>query len=136
MRSISNDWVIRHAGRWLQLQPRQRHYGPAKSKALVSEYDDGRVEVYYRDERIGFRELPEPVRTTAESMPPQGRIALRKKAKLDHPWRLGYQNRRARFGTPPLSAAPVVLALPLPPNCRLRPRAQNNGMTFTKKGHF
>ncbi|HYT19943.1 MAG TPA: hypothetical protein VEW05_06880, partial [Candidatus Polarisedimenticolia bacterium] len=24
MRSISNDWVIRHEGRWLQLQPGQR----------------------------------------------------------------------------------------------------------------
>src|SRR6266704_1335795 len=33
-RTISNDWVIRHEGRYLQLQPAgQGHYGPTQSKA-------------------------------------------------------------------------------------------------------
>ena len=36
-RTISNDWVIRHEGRWMQLHPRQCHYGPTQSKALVCE---------------------------------------------------------------------------------------------------
>ena len=27
-RSISNDWVVRYEGRWLQLHPRSRRYGP------------------------------------------------------------------------------------------------------------
>jgi hypothetical protein len=33
-RTISNDWVIRNEGRYLQLQPGQRRYGPTQSKAL------------------------------------------------------------------------------------------------------
>ena len=32
-RSISNDWVIQHKGRSLQLKPGSRHYGPRQSKA-------------------------------------------------------------------------------------------------------
>jgi len=27
-RRISNDWVVRYEGRWLQLHPRSRRYGP------------------------------------------------------------------------------------------------------------
>ena len=37
-RTISNDWVIRHEGRSLQLRPGQRRYGPTQSKALVCEW--------------------------------------------------------------------------------------------------
>ena len=47
-RRISNDWVIRHNSRYLQLQPRQRYYGPTQSKALVCEWENGAMEVYYR----------------------------------------------------------------------------------------
>src|ERR1700756_2619404 len=61
-RRISNDWVIRHEGRCLQLQPAgQRRYGPTQSKALVCEWEDGAMEVYYRGQRLGYRELAEPL---------------------------------------------------------------------------
>jgi hypothetical protein len=106
-RSISNDWVIRHAGRWLQLQPGQRRYGPTQSKALVSEYEDGSVEVYYRGERIAFHEIAEPVRQVAEPRPMAAPIRGKRKAKPDHPWRLGYEMRIAP--RPLLAAPPVVL---------------------------
>jgi hypothetical protein len=43
-RTISNDWVIRHNGRNLQLQPGQRRYGPTQSKALVCEWEDGAMQ--------------------------------------------------------------------------------------------
>src|ERR1700694_3624903 len=43
-RTISNDWVIRHNQRYLQLQPGQRRYGPTQSKALVCEWEDGAME--------------------------------------------------------------------------------------------
>jgi hypothetical protein len=59
-RTISNDWVIRHEGRYLQLQPGQRRYGPTQSKAPVCEWEDGAIEVYYRGERVAFIELKEP----------------------------------------------------------------------------
>ena len=40
-RTISNDWVIRYEGRYLQLRPGQRRYGPTQSKALVCESEEG-----------------------------------------------------------------------------------------------
>lgn len=103
-RVISNDWVIRHAGRCWQLRPGARRYGPTKSKALVCEYEDGRVEVYYRGQRIARHQITEPVREVAER--PVARPSEGKKARPDHPWRLGYAMRAAM--RTPLAAPPVV----------------------------
>jgi transposase len=108
-RSISNDWVIRQEGRWLQLRPGSRRYGPTKSKALVCAYEDGSVDVYYRGERIGFHEIAEPVREVVEPQRPAASLKVRKKAKPDHPWRLGYE-LRVVMRTPP--AAPPVVPCP------------------------
>jgi hypothetical protein len=94
-RGISNDWVIRHEGRCLQLQPSNRRYGPTKSKALVCEWEDGTMEVYYRGERIAFTELREPARKAER--PPAVRAIVVRKAKKDHPWRQGYQNMQPRL---------------------------------------
>jgi transposase len=105
-RSISNDWVVRQAGRWLQLRPGSRRYGPTKSKALVCAYEDGTVEVHYRGERIGFHEIAEPVPEVVEPQRPAARLKVGRKAKPDHPWRLGYEMRVAM--RTPLAAPPVV----------------------------
>ncbi len=93
-RTISNDWVIRHEGRYLQLQPGQRRYGPTQSKALVCEWEDGAMEVYYRGERVAFIELKEPIRKTARPTPLAARAIVVRKAKQGHPWRQGYQNMK------------------------------------------
>jgi len=108
-RTISNDWVVRYAGRWLQLRPGSRRYGPTQSQALVCEYEDGVLEVYYRGEGIAFREFAEPVPTTPEPRRHPARIGLQHKAKPDHPWRQRYQNLRPRVPDPATVAAPVVL---------------------------
>jgi transposase-like protein len=104
-RTISNDWVLRYDNRWLQLQPRQRRYGPTRSKALVCEWEDGTTEVYYRGERILFTELKEPLRKPASPPLPAARAIIIRKAKPDHPWRQSYQNMKPRAsgqGTAPL----------------------------------
>lgn len=106
-RTISNDWVIRDAGRSLQLQPGQRRYGPTRSKALVCEWEDGAREVYYRGERIAFTELKEPIGKTSSSLPPAARAMVVRKAKQDHPWRQGYQNMKPRVPNPAITA-PLV----------------------------
>src|SRR5271166_105951 len=108
-RTISNDWVIRQEGRWLQLHPGSRCYGPTQSKALVCAYEDGTVEVYYRGERIRFYEIAEPKREVAERPRPAAHPRARTKARPDHPWRLGYE-MRAALRTPP--AAPPVVQRP------------------------
>ena len=102
-RSISQDWVVRHQGRWLQLHPAARRYGPTQSKALVCECQDGSTELYYRGERIRFAEIAKP-QPVAEGQPAAAQpIRVRRKPKADHPWRRGYDMRMARL------AAPVVL---------------------------
>ena len=103
-RTISNDWVIRHEGRSLQLQPSNRHYGPTQSKALVCEWDDGTVEVYYRKERITFAELKEPIRKVSQTVPPPARAMMVRKPKQDHPWRQGWQNMKPRFSNQGIAA--------------------------------
>jgi transposase len=105
-RSISNDWVVRYENRWLQLHPGSRRYGPTQSQALVCVYEDGSVEVYYRGARIGFREIAGPLREVAEPRLRAASIRARRKAKPDHPWRLGYELRTAMRTT--LAAPPVV----------------------------
>jgi hypothetical protein len=94
-RRISNDWVIRHEGRYLQLQPRNRRYGPTKSKALVCEWEDGTMEVYYRGERMEFREIAEPVRKPSPPLAPAARAIVVRKARKDHPWQQSYKNMKS-----------------------------------------
>jgi transposase len=93
-RTISNDWVIRHEGRYFQLLPGNRRYGPTKTKALVCEWEDGTMEVYYRGERIAFTELLDPKPQGTQVPAPPVRAQVVKKAKKDHPWRRGYQNMK------------------------------------------
>jgi len=93
-RRISNDWVVRHEGRLLQLQPKHRHYGPTQAKALVCEWADGTLEVYYRGERLAYQELAEAPKRSVEDGS-KARVADRFCAKahkpsLNHPWRRTY----------------------------------------------
>jgi hypothetical protein len=104
-RSISNDWVIRHGGRSLQLNPGS--YGPTQSKALVCEWEDGNMRIYYRDDQIAFTELKERVQKSPELSLSVPRPIVIRKASKDHPWRQGYQNMRPRVPTL-ATAAPLV----------------------------
>lgn len=106
-RSISNDWVIRHEGRSLQLNPGSRHYGPTQSRALVCQWEDGNMRIYYRGEQIAFTELKKKVQTSPELRPSVPRPIVIRKARKDHPWRQGYQNMRPRVPTSAI-AAPLV----------------------------
>jgi len=106
-RTIGNDWVIRHGGRCLQLQPGHRHYGPTRSKALVCEWEDGTMEVHYRGEKIGFTELREPRKKSPAPIAPVVRAVVVRKPKPNHPWRQGYPNPQP--GVPGSAlAAPLV----------------------------
>ncbi len=121
-RRISNDWVLRHEGRYLQLQPAgQRRYGPTQSKALVCEWEDGAMEVYYRGQRLAYRELAEPLPRTCEvddrtkhsvAVP---LFAKPRKPSQDHPWRRDYRDMKPSWSRkveiPPRSVAGTEAAL-------------------------
>jgi len=106
-RGISNDWVIQHEGRALQLQPRLRRYGPTRSKALVCQWEEGTMEVYYRGERIAFEELKKPPRKLSAPLPSPARPIVVRKTNADHPWRQGYRNMRTPISKEQIGA-PLV----------------------------
>jgi len=100
-RGIGNDWVVRHHGRFLQLQPKHGHYGPTQAKALVCEWEDGTTEVYYRGERLAFQELAEARKHKVEDSA-KDRIAVPSFAKAhkpsqDHPWRRDYRTMKPNW---------------------------------------
>src|SRR5437660_4568623 len=72
-RWISNDWVVQYRGHFLQLKPQNRRYGPTRSKALICEWEDGAVEVRYRNESIAYEDLV--LRRTWSRHQRPGRIA-------------------------------------------------------------
>jgi len=97
-RGIGNDWVVRHHGRFLQLQPKHGHYGPTQAKALVCEWEDGTTEVYYRGERLAFQELAEARKHKVDESG-KDRVAVPWLAKAhkpspDHPWRRAYSTMK------------------------------------------
>jgi hypothetical protein len=104
-RTISNDWVVRHEGRYLQLHARQGRYGPTQSKALVCQRENGAMEVYYRGEKIAFTELKEPLQKPAPAPAPNPRAIVSRKPKQDHPWRQGWESMKP---SPNRAAAPLV----------------------------
>ena len=88
----------------LQLKPGSRRYRPTRSKALVYEWEDGTMEVYYRGEPIAFTELKTPPQKASEPLPPRARPIVVRKAKKDHPWRQPYQNMRTPIPTERIGA--------------------------------
>jgi hypothetical protein len=94
-RSVSNDWVVRYAGRYLQLKPQQHHRGPTQARAVVCEWEDGRLEVHYRGERITFEELSGPSMRTVKELPSASMkkmaVRVRPNPAPNHPWRRSYK---------------------------------------------
>lgn len=95
-RWVSADWVLRYNRRLLQLLPTRRSAGPRPNKAMVSEKEDGQLEIFYRGEPIGFLEITTPPwqqrrkeRAAAPHVPcPRGR----QRPTLDHPYK-SYANQ-------------------------------------------
>jgi hypothetical protein len=93
---ISNDWVVQYQGRFLQLKPQNKRYGPTRAKALICEWEDGAVEVRYRGAGIAHEDLAvrPPVVTAAVGEPRREPARpARNKPTQDHPWRQGYEQR-------------------------------------------
>ena len=90
-RQIGNDWVVRYQSCYLQLQPRHRYYGPTRAKVLICEWEDGSREVYYRGEKIPFRELAGPPRKPLPELPVASGSLVKRSRKWKpaptHPWR-------------------------------------------------
>ena len=94
-RVIGNDWVVRYENRFLQVQTAGRRQAPAKAKVVVCEWEDGRLEIRYRGQKLQWEELadkPEPRRETSakkKSKPYGGTPPT-----AQHPWKQSYQEMK------------------------------------------
>lgn len=109
-RVIDNDWVVRYENRYLQVKCSGRRYAPAKSKVVVCEWEDGRLEVRYRGQRMAWEELPERPKPSRE-------VQAAKRSKpyggtpptANHPWKQRYQDIQP-WRSPVGEGAPIVPA--------------------------
>ena len=90
-RVIGNDWVVRYENRFLQVNRHGNHQGPAKGKVKVCEWQDGRLEIRYRGQKVLWEEIAErPQRAEADqprkSALPYGGTP----PKTNHPWKQRY----------------------------------------------
>lgn len=100
-RTVSNDWVVRYANRYFQIE-RQSHRPPARATVLVYEAVDGQLEIRYRDRVMRYQELTaERLAATRATAPASYRPAAaptappppvtspprrRGQQTADHPW--------------------------------------------------
>ncbi len=119
---VSNDWVVRHQGRFLQLLPPRRCYGPRQAKAVVNESADGHLEVSYRGEQMAFREIPGPSRPPASQGSGTVHVPYsrpRPRPGLDHPYKRYAESemkQRRRRLLARAAAARAAGAASAPPN--------------------
>jgi transposase len=109
-RVIGNDWVVRYENRFLQVKREGRHYAPAQAKVVVCEWEDGRLEIHCRGQKVEWEEIekrPQP----RQAEPP------RKAAKpyggtpptANHPWKQRYDAMKVWR---PAVRAEIALASP------------------------
>lgn len=98
-RSVSNDWVVRYANRFFQLE-RQSGRPPARSTVRVYESVDGQIQIRYRGRVLRSREIAAETLTAQRAATPRAWQAARAPAaapppaspyrpRADHPWRRG-----------------------------------------------
>ena len=101
-RVVSEDWVVRYANRWFQLERASRNYASARSRVLVCERRHGEITMEYRGRSLRFQEIAAPaqpaVRDVKRSEWQKKAIAgsVRRKAAANHPWQQAAREGAAR----------------------------------------
>jgi len=91
-RRLSNDWVVRYGGRFLQVERSSYHHAPAQAQVVVQDWENGKLEIRYRGRKIAWKEIralperPLPQRLTQRLRPPR--------PAATHPWRSDYREIR------------------------------------------
>lgn len=90
-RVLGNDWVVRHNNRFYQVERQSRHHAPAKSTVMVCEWEDGSLEIRYREQNLrghAIEERPaQPAVAPRQRRSPYTPPAAR---RPDHPGRKSY----------------------------------------------
>lgn len=116
-RVIGNDWVVRYENRFLQVQQQGRHRAPAKGKVAVCEWEDGRLEIRYRGQKVVWEEITErPAAVQPDPPLPAARPYGGTAPTASHPWKQRYDTMKVwnRAGRSE-EMAPIALASPCAP---------------------
>src|SRR5215472_3226156 len=111
-RTIGNDWVVRYANHYFQLEPQSRHYVPARSKVLVWEGRYGGIGIEYRGRALGWKQIAAPLKPLPRAVGARVAVAFGKRKWVppaDHPWR---EPRRVTQQKELREVAPASLAWP------------------------
>ncbi|MEE9162044.1 MAG: ISNCY family transposase [Candidatus Neomarinimicrobiota bacterium] len=146
-RVIGNDWVVRYQNRFLQVKRQGRHYAPAKAKVVVCEWEDGRLEIHYRGQKVAWEQIAE--RPQAAKPEPTHKVTRPyggTPPTANHPWKQRYDGMKVcRPPRPGLDEAEIALDLPLRSALNARPsasqdfasgQAQSDQTTANRRGHF
>ena len=97
-RRLSNDWVVRYGGRFLQIERVSYHHAPAQAKVVVQKWEDGKLEIRYRGRKIAWKEIRAlPERPLAQKLTQRLRPP---RPAVTHPWRSDYREiRTPAWGT-------------------------------------
>jgi transposase len=113
-RVIGNDWVVRYGNRFLQVIRQGTNLAPAKGKVVVCEWQDGRVEIRYRERKVLWEEIAE--RTQRAKAKPAGQAArpyCGTPPAPSHPWKQRYDGMRTPGAARPAARViPVALGAP------------------------
>ena len=88
-RTLGNDWVVRHENRFYQVERQGQVHAPAKSTVVVCEWEDGTMEIHYRNQKLKCHQIPQrPAKPEEieEKRRKEGFIPCTLPAP-DHPWR-------------------------------------------------
>jgi hypothetical protein len=101
--------------RFYQVERQSQHHAPAKSKVRVCEWEDGRLEIHYRGQKLRWKESA--ARPVAGRQDEKARVREAPRATTerkwrpgsDHPWRGGY--RLGNLGSLPTARPASALSL-------------------------
>ena len=114
-RVIGNDWVVRYGNRFLQVNRQATNLAPAKGKVVVCEWEDGRVEIQYRERKVDWEEIAErPLKAKAERLRQAARPHTGTPPAPSHPWKQRYDGMRTPGITRPAAKVMPVALGPQP----------------------
>ena len=95
MRTVANDYTLRHRGRRYQILPSSIKPGLRGSKVTVEERLEGSLQLRYKDHYLEWKLLPDTPKSQPTESPRPGRKprsrATPPKPPPDHPWRKSFK---------------------------------------------
>jgi len=113
-RVIGNDWVVRYENRFLQVKRQGNRQAPAKGKVAVCEWQDGRLEIRYRGQKVDWEEIAERPQRAEVDQPRKIAIPYGgTPPKPSHPWKKRYDGMPEQsLAKHQIRGAEIVLAPP------------------------